>query len=53
MKDMNNAINHNSSQQKPIKKGGSAIHTHRMSICKLSIKKWSRDSASGTHKYNW
>ena len=42
MKDMNKAINHNSSHQKPIKKGVSAIHTHKMSIRKLGIKKWSR-----------
>ena len=47
MKDMNRAINHNSSHQKPIKKGVSAIHTHKMSTCKLSIKKWSSYSTSG------
>jgi len=55
MKDMNKAINHPSRHQKPIKKVVSAIHTHKMSNRRLSIKKWSSYSTSaafliGTNK---
>jgi len=50
MKDMNKAINHNSSHQKPIKKVVSAIHTHKMSNRKLSIKKWSRYSTRASDR---
>ncbi len=48
MKDMNKAINHPSRHQKPIKKVVSAIHTHKMSNRRLSIKKWSSYSTSSS-----
>ncbi len=48
MPNMNKAINHNNSHTEPIKKGISIIHTHKMSIRKLSIKKWSSNGTSVT-----